>query len=132
MKQIVIDTWNADIEADLSRAIKSGDMCDVSDYKAAIDNKEALLLGVYEEGKRICSQVVRFDENKHGCELVAWATAGRMTDGSIIQEFTPFLIDLAQKNGCVAVRAHTHKKAITKLYERAGWVLKEYVYGIEV
>ena len=130
--KIVFDTWNEEIERDLEKCIKEGDLCHVSDYKAAIDDNKAILLGVYDGEKRICSQVLRFDENDHGCELVAWATAGHLKGGSIIEEFTPFLIDVAKRNNCCAIRAHTSKKGITKLYERAGWSFSEYVYKIEV
>lgn len=90
-------------------------------------DNEGLLSGVF---------LVRIDESSECNELVVVGAAGKTPNyepgESIYDLITPYVIKLAQSADCSHVRAHTERKGVVKLLEKAGYKLGEYVCRIEV
>ena len=55
-------------------------------------------------------------------EAVFWLGAGRGLVAAL-----PYLVDYARRHGADTCRAHVQRPGLKRMYERAGWRLREYV-----
>ena len=131
MKNLEIkhEKWNTQAALFLEPACTD----DYSINELAFDVQSQLisLFNVYEHGNHIASMALRVDENASQKELVVVALGGKR-GGNLICALSQFWDDLAVKNKAQTIRAHVSKKGMTKLMERVGGHLSEYVYRKEV
>lgn len=119
-------TWSSIVHAHLEPACD--DFYTVHDLKADALAGNLSIFGVFENDMHMASMALRFD----GDDLVVVCLGGRAYNGSLIMALSDFWDRLAKAHGAKSIRAHVSKKGMTKLMERVGGRLAEYVYRKEV
>lgn len=127
--EIKCEKWNTQAALFLEPACN--DDYSINELAYDVQASRISLFNVYENGMHIASMALRIDSSPSQKELVVVALGGKR-GGNLICALSQFWDDLAIRNKAKTIRAHVSKKGMTKLMERVGGQLSEYVYRKEV
>ncbi|WP_375595851.1 hypothetical protein ABWI00_06035 [Algihabitans albus] len=121
---LVVEEWGGKARADM--ATIKGDDIPPDWYGVEIEAKRAWLWGVYDDGKRVGSVVMRAEPHPMiGFEWVILAGAG--SGDRLFQRAVPMIEAAATAAGAGAVRWHTLRPGMVKLARDAGYGVAEIV-----
>lgn len=126
--------WDEKAAMILMEATKDDPFIRLDDIAVLVQEGVYGLFNVYTaEAEHIASFVIRFDKSPLCEELVIVLAAGQSPAGQSLYELiTPYVTQLAAKNGCKYLRGHTTRRGVAKLMENAGYKLDEYICRLEV
>lgn len=102
--------------------------CPVEFYRQEVISGVATLLHVKTpDGKIVAAVVVRFEDTAEGLEMVIVAAGGQCAGRLMTLDVLPTFEAYAKDCGCVSVRAHTRRSAVVAGFNRAGYIVDEFV-----
>jgi hypothetical protein len=102
--------------------------CPISFYQDQILNDQATLFHVVDpQGETVAALILRLDMSPVGKELVIVAAGGECKGRLMTLDVLKTVENLAKEIGCDSMRAHMRRSAVKAGFERAGFVLDEYV-----
>ena len=100
----------------------------LENMRVAVQLGNLNLYGVFYFGKQIASIILR---NEYPT-LVIVGAGGITVEGSTYKAVLPIVKEFAKQNGFSGLRAHALDKVRARALEMAGWMPKEFIFGIEL
>lgn len=102
--------------------------CPVEFYRHEVVTGVSTLMHVKTpDGKVVAVVVVRIEDTAAGGELVIVAAGGECAGRLMTLDVLPTFEAYAKSLGCASIRAHTRRNAVVAGFNRAGYVVDEFI-----